>query len=61
MKELSEPLFRAFIGRVQKLGNTDLKNMTQRIEKLVVTCSCKNRGLSRNRKTNWRCDYAKQD
>ena len=25
MKELSEPLFRAFIGRVQKLGYTDLK------------------------------------
>lgn len=61
MKELSEPLFRAFIGRVQKLGYTDLKNMTQRIEKLVVTCSRKNQSLSRNRKTNWRCDYAKQD
>lgn len=36
MKELSEPFFRAFIGRVQKLGYTDLKNMTQRLEKLVV-------------------------
>ena len=36
MKELSEPLFRAFFRRVQKLGYTDLKNMTQRLETLVT-------------------------
>ena len=36
MKELSEPLFKAFDRRAQKLGYTDLKNMIQRLEKLVV-------------------------
>lgn len=36
MKGLSEPLYKAFIGRVQKLGYTDLKNMTQSLEKLVA-------------------------
>ncbi|EGW41461.1 hypothetical protein [Desulfosporosinus sp. OT] len=61
MKELSEPLFRAFVRRVQKLGYTDLKNMTQRLEKLVVDMQLKNRSLNRNPKTNWRCDHAQQD
>ena len=36
MKELSEPLFRAFIGRVQKLGYTDLKNMTKGLRSLLL-------------------------
>ena len=36
MKGLSEPFYKAFIGRVQKLGYTDLKNMTQSLEKLVA-------------------------
>jgi len=62
MKKLSEPLFRAFVRRVQKLGYTDLKNMTQRLEKLVVDMQPQEpEPVSRNPKTNWRCDYAQQD
>ena len=36
MKELSEPLYRAFVRRVQKLGYTVLKKYDQRLEKLVI-------------------------